>query len=231
MTMDNECSGVIVCSGEFPKKEFPLYLLRSAGRIICCDGAFKTWLHKAPAIFGKNPDGEPTRMPDAVIGDMDSLPQSLQDRYSSLITKVSEQESNDMMKAYRLMRSRFPEVNDIHFIGATGKRADHTIGNLGHLMDITREIAEEGSEIAVDSVDDYGTAFAVTDSCELHVGEGRSVSIMSPDNTLNIVSEGLEWQTSGVVFDNWWKATLNRATADVISLKLNHPSMVLIFLP
>lgn len=58
--------------------------------------------------------------------------------------------------------------------------------------------------IYVDAVSDYSTVFALTDSCELFVGEGRPVSIFSPDNSLNIKSEGLVWQTSGVVFDNWW---------------------------
>ena len=84
--------------------------------------------------------------------------------------------------------------------------------------------------IYVDAVSDYSTAFALTDSCELFVGEGRAVSIFSPDNSLNIKSEGLVWQTSGVVFDNWWQATLNRASADVVKLTFSHKSMALVIL-
>ena len=70
----------------------------------------------------------------------------------------------------------------------------------------------------------------ITDSCELFVGEGRSVSLFSPDNTLNIKSEGLVWQTGGVVFDNWWKATLNRASTDLVRLRFSHRSIALLIL-
>ena len=80
----------------------------------------------------------------------------------------------------------------------------------------------------VSMVSDYGTAFAITDSCELHLGEGRRISLFSADNSLRITSEGLEWPLDSVVFDAWWKATLNRTCAPVVSLHLNHPSAVLV---
>ena len=57
-------------------------------------------------------------------------------------------------------------------------------------------------DIRIDMVSDYSTAFAVTDSCELHVGAGRRISLFSPDNSLRICSEGLVWPTDGVIFDN-----------------------------
>jgi hypothetical protein len=86
------------------------------------------------------------------------------------------------------------------------------------------------SGIRVEMVSDHSTAFALTDSCELHVGTGRRVSLFSPDNSLTIKSEGLQWPTDRVVFDNWWPATLNRATADVVKLTFSHPSRALIVL-
>ena len=98
-------------------------------------------------------------------------------------------------------------------------------------MQITKELALAHEAVNVDMVSDFGTAFSITDTCDLYVGEGRTVSIISPDNSLKITSAGLQWQTSGVTFDNWWPATLNRATSDVIRLTLSHPSMVLIYLP
>jgi len=70
----------------------------------------------------------------------------------------------------------------------------------------------------------------VTDSCELHVGAGRALSLFSPDNSLRIRSQGLQWPTDQVVFDNWWKATLNRASADIVTLTFSHPSIALLIL-
>ena len=207
---------VILCNGEFPRKEYPLYLLEKAEAVVCCDGAAVKYLRR----FG--------RMPEAVIGDMDSLPKKWREELAPIAVLVEEQDDNDMTKAMRYVLEHHPEVTEIHILGATGLREDHTVGNLGLLMEYTRMF--DLGEMRVEMVSDYSTAFAVTDSCELHVGKGRRVSLFSPDNSLTIKSEGLEWPTDGVVFDNWWPATLNRATADVVKLTFSHTSRALVVL-
>ena len=113
-------------------------------------------------------------------------------------------------------------------MGSTGGRADHTIGNLSLLMEYTRMFDLGGT--VIEAVADEGTMFAVNDTVEFDCGTGRSVSIFSPDKSLNIKSTGLEYQTDGVIFDNWWKATLNRASQDNVRLEFSHPSMALIIL-
>lgn len=213
---------VILCDGEFPRKDYPLYLLDSADAVVCCDGSVVNYLRHTRKRFGEE------RMPEVVVGDMDTLSGKWQKRLERLIVHESEQDDNDLTKAMRYVLSKHPEVSEIHILGATGKREDHTIGNLGLLMEYTRLFDLEG--IRVDIVSDYSTAFAITDSCELHVGEGRRVSLFSPDNSLTIKSEGLQWPTDAVVFDAWWPATLNRAVDDVIKLTFSHPSRALILL-
>ena len=88
----------------------------------------------------------------------------------------------------------------------------------------------EGLGINIEMVSDTGTAFAVNDTFEMDCGIGRQVSIFSPDNSLNIKSTGLEYPTDDVVFDNWWKATLNKAGQDNVKLKFSHRSIALIML-
>lgn len=217
-------SAVIVCQGDFPRKEYPRYILRSADVIVCCDGAFSTFLRKCEGVFGE------VRLPDAVVGDMDSLSPALMGKYRDIMVRYEEQDYNDMTKALRYTLSRWDDITEIHFIGATGKREDHTVGNMSLLMEYERMFSLSERGITADIISDWSTMFAVTDSTVLDVGEGRKVSIFSPDNTLRIISEGLQWPTDGVVFDNWWKATLNRASADRVSLTFSHPSMALIVL-
>lgn len=218
-------AAAIICNGDFPKKEFPLYLLRTADRIVCCDGALKSYLR-----FCRNETGG-FRKPDAVIGDLDSLPQKLAVEYQDIVIHIAEQETNDQTKAFHYVLEHFPEVDSIHILGATGKREAHTIGNLSLLMEYAKELKESGREdIRIDMISDRSTAFAVTDSCSLAVGEGRPVSIFSPDNSLKIKSKGLHWPTDNLVFDNWWKATLNRADSDTVELEFSHPSSVLVVL-
>lgn len=216
-------SAVIIGGGDFPRKPFPRELIRRADVIVCCDGnALKAFQRNRERIFG-----DTSREPDAVVGDMDSMSPSLAKKYSMILIKVEEQDDNDQTKALHHIINNFPEVDTVHILAATGRREDHTVGNLGLLMEYARSLSgAEGPSI--DMVSDYSTAFAITDSCDLFLGKGRRISIFSPDNSLKITSKGLEWQTSGVVFDNWWPATLNRTTEDVVSLKLSHKSVALI---
>lgn len=206
----------ILCNGLFPTEPYPLYLLDSADKVICCDGAFEKYR------------AHTRRLPDVVIGDLDSLSPELQALAGDRLVHEAGQDDNDQTKAVRYALSHFSGIDEIHILGATGLREDHTLGNLSLLMEYTRMFAL--GDIRLDMVSDFGTFFPVTDSVELHVGKGRRVSLFSPDNSLKIKSAGLEWPTDDVVFDNWWKATLNRATEDIVTLTFSHPSLALLAL-
>ncbi len=213
-------TAVIIGGGDFPRKPYPRELIRRADIIVCCDGnALKAFLRNRKAIFGNE-----NRIPDAIVGDMDSMTPRLAKEYSHLLIKIEEQDDNDQTKALHHILDNYPDVDTIHILAATGKREDHTIGNLGLLM----EYAREGSLPQVDMVSDYSTAFVVTDSCDLILGRGRRISLFSPDNSLKLKSKGLVWPTDNVIFDNWWQATLNRTDDDTIHLDFSHKSLVLI---
>ena len=220
---------VILCDGAFPRNAYPLYLLETADAVVCCDNAVVKYLKYTQKRFGAE------KWPAAVVGDMDTLSPALRNRLDSIIFREAEQEDNDLTKAVRHVLSTYPEVSAIHVLGGTGRREDHTVGNMSLLMEYPRMfglagLPEQSRGPVIDMVSDHGTMFAVTDSCELAVGEGRRVSLFSPDNSLTLKSEGLVWPTDAVVFDNWWKATLNRASRDTVRLHFSHPSRVLICL-
>ena len=215
---------VIICDGRFPKSEYPRYLIRTADYIICCDGALQKFLRASVSIFGEK------RLPDVVVGDMDSLSPALRRRHSDIIVQIDEQEHNDQTKAFRWALENVPGISQIYILGATGEREDHTIGNVSLLMEYARTYDLEGMGIGVEMISDHATIFAATDTFEMDCGEGRRVSIFSPDNSLRIRSEGLEWPTDEVIFDNWWKATLNRASQDHVRLEFSHRSIALIMM-
>lgn len=218
-------TAVIIGNGDFPRKEYPLYLLQAADRVVCCDGALRPYLR----FCAKS--GNLEKRPDAVIGDMDSLSVKLREAYRDIVVHIPEQETNDQTKAFHYILEHFPEVDTIHILGATGRREAHTIGNLSLLMEYAKELEAAGRNgISVEIVSDFSTAFAVTGSCSLTVGKGRAISVFSPDNSLTIKSKGLHWPTDGVVFDIWWKATLNRADDDTVELEFSHPSVALVIL-
>ena len=208
---------IILCNGAYPTEPYPLYLLESAEAVVCCDDALEKFAQHFPG-----------RMPLAVVGDMDSLSEELRKQFSDVLFPESEQDYNDLTKAMRWVLREHPEVEEIVILGATGLREDHTIGNMGLLMEYTRMFHLGDRKVSM--VSDYGTAFAITDTCELHLGEGRRFSLFSADNSLRITSRGLRWPLDGVVFDAWWKATLNLTTEPIVSLSFNHtaPALVMV---
>ena len=215
---------VIIGDGRFPKTEYPRYLIRNADFIICCDGALSKFIRNSESIFGER------RLPDIVVGDMDSLSPALKKKHSDIIVKIDEQEHNDQTKAFRWAMENLQGISQIYILGATGEREDHTIGNMSLLMEYARTYDLEKTGINVEMVSDHATIFAVTDTFEMECGEGRRISIFTPDNSLRIRSTGLEWPTDNVVFDNWWKATLNRASQDTVRLEFSHRSIALIMM-
>lgn len=212
-------TAVILCNGEFPRKDYPLYLLRTADLIVCCDSASNVRRLERLGLE-----------PSAIVGDMDSTPESIRKRYQDRIFKVDEQDYNDLNKAFLWLRGAHPEIKDIHILGYSGGHDAHTLGNLSYLMYWEQRYSLSAAGVRVDMVSDRSTAFAISDSCELHVGEGRKVSVFPSDPTINIKSSGLKWPLDGVGYDFWFKGTLNMADSDIISFQLSRPVPVLIVL-
>ena len=111
---------VIVANGRFPSAELPLRLLKEAKTIIACDGAVKTLYEKGIH-------------PDAIVGDLDSIPAGLRERYADRIHHVEDQEINDLTKSVRFAHTQ--GYREVLILGATGLREDHTLGNISLLID------------------------------------------------------------------------------------------------
>lgn len=207
-------TAAIVANGEFPRKEYPRWLLQNSDIAVCCDGAYRHL--KRLGI-----------RPVAIVGDMDSLAGT---QFDVPVVKVEEQDYNDLNKAFLWLRENYPQATDIHILGAAGKSEAHALGNLSYLMFWEDRYQLSAQGVKVEMVSDYNTAFAISDSCELHIGEGRKVSLFSSDPTLRIKSSGLKWATDDVSFDFWFRGTLNRAGKDIVSFAFNHPAPLLVIL-
>lgn len=208
----------IVCNGQLPRTRRPLALLSSADFIICCDGALNALLRRGIT-------------PSAVIGDMDSVSGKALGSFSGKVVRSDDQETNDQTKALHYALSVWPDVSRIRILGASGKSEAHTLGNLSLLMEYERTLRLSARGVDLRMVSDWSEAFAVfSDRIEFRTVPGQKVSLFSPDNSLQMHSEGLHWPTDAVVWDNWWKASLNRACSDRVRLILNHPAPVLVII-
>ena len=99
-------------------------------------------------------------------------------------------------------------------IGATGRREDHTIGNISYLI----TFADEHPGADIEMLTDYGRFVATTGRRTFASFPRQQVSIftMTPDIPINAI--GLKWPLDGFHARLWWQATLNEALGDNFTL-------------
>lgn len=222
---------VIVGNGDFPTKRIALNKLKKAksgnATLIACDGAVAGLVKRG-------------YIPDFIVGDMDSIGVSLRKKFAERIHRDPDQETNDQTKAFHfainLIKNEKAASYDICFLGATGKREDHTIGNISLLADYAEEtsVVEKelpGMKIDLYSITGYGIFRPILGTSVLEGRVGDPLSIFAFDNTLRIKSKGLEYKTDNVKFDLWWKATLNKFSAARVELNFSHPAKAVLFFP
>ena len=173
---------VILANGDFPTHEVPLGLLQQASFVVACDGAIRNYPQA-----------------DVVTGDGDSVPPEFRDR----LVQVNEQEDNDLTKATRYCISH--GWHRIAYLGCTGKREDHALGNIALLMRYYRDMGIDGRMFT-----DYGVFTPALGDRTFEAFPGQQVSIFNFSCT-RITSEGLKW--ASYTYRELWQGTLNEAIA------------------
>ena len=103
---------VIVADGDFPRPGGEARrLLERARRVVACDGAALAYRRRF------------RRWPDFTVGDFDSCRAAPPNA-----VRVESQDDNDLAKTIAFCRGR--GWRDLVVVGATGRREDHTIGNV-----------------------------------------------------------------------------------------------------
>ena len=191
---------LILADGAFPCHKLPLSFMEKAERIICCDGSVRGLL-----AYGLKPD--------CIVGDLDSIPEDLKLRFSPILHLDKDQETNDLTKAVRFCMKH--GWNEITILGATGKREDHSIGNLALLADYAEDIK-------VQLLSDFGSFVPqLADLVNYESFPGEQVSIFSLDPQALFTSENLLYPLNNRPFTSWWQGTLNEATASGFSIGKN----------
>lgn len=188
---------VILANGKFPEHPLPLSYLKSAERIVCCDGAVESLVRFRLEPF-------------AIIGDCDSLGPEIIEKYGDRIFVEEEQETNDLTKSVKWCVHE--GYTDLVIIGATGKREDHTLGNISLL-------AEYSVIAGVKMITDTGIFLPFQKSARIKSLPGQQISIFSINPETEISSVGLMYPLKRRKLRNWWEATLNEALGESFSLE------------
>jgi len=193
------CDTVIIANGAFPRHPVPLSFLREASRIICCDGAAETLL-------------EHGFEPHHIVGDLDSISPALKQRYNHCLYHDTDQETNDLTKAVHFCVER--KWNEITILGATGKREDHSLGNISLLADYA-ELAR------VQLITDFGVFVPLLKSGRFESFAGQQVSIFSLTTDTVFTFRGLKYPMEKQTISSWWQGTLNEALGNEFIIEMD----------
>jgi len=199
---------IVVANGLFPSKPLLLHQLRQAEMVIACDGATLP-LHQMDI------------MPDAIIGDMDSLPHDLAGLYKDRIHTDHDQETNDLTKAVSFARNQ--GVGELLILGATGLREDHTLGNISLLMDYANDFTR------VEMASDFGLFTPILHTTAFACRPGQQVSFFSLQPGALVTTHELRYPLYDKDLTSWWQGTLNETIGAEFTLELSPGSKMIVF--
>lgn len=203
---------IVLANGAFPTSPLALSLIDrwieqgEPYRLICCDGAANKL-----SIYTD-------RLPDAIVGDLDSINPSLKKRMQHLMHHIPDQETNDLTKTIRYVCEQM-QCREIAIIGASGGREDHLLGNLA-LLPTYASIVDE-----LIMLTDTGYFRLITCPTSIETEIGQQISVFNFYQS-PVTLSGVHWALTNVVLPEMWQGTLNRADQPLISLSCPTPSLL-----
>ena len=195
---------VIIANGRFPTHPTPLSYIERASFIVCCDGAANEFIE----IGGK---------PNAIVGDCDSISKENIVRFADILYPNNDQETNDLTKSVQFCVDK--GIKDITIVGGTGKREDHTLGNISLLAEYVH-IAN------VVMATNWGIFTPINTTTQFKSFIGEQVSIFSIDHT-KVSSQNLRYPLSNRILSNWWEGSLNESLDE--SFTIQTTSRIIVF--
>ncbi len=198
---------LVIAKGEPPKKIRLQALVREADVVLCADG-------------GANVALKHGLVPDAIIGDLDSIHAETLVKFHKVPTyQDSDDETTDLEKAIAwAIKGKYDHVT---VVGASGKRLDHTIGNLGVL-------AKFYPDAVVRFIDDFGELTYVGRELSVEAKKGETVSLIPLSRCEGIVTGGLRYALNGETLElGVREGTSNVVTASPMTIKVKKGHLLL----
>jgi thiamine pyrophosphokinase len=198
---------VILAKGEKPRHSTPVNILKSAEKIICCDGAI-SFLE------------EQNITPHIIIGDCDSITSAQKEKYKSIIQADNNIEYNDLQKSLRYcIENGWKEVV---ILGATGWRDDHFLANIGILM-------HYANRLSLTMVTNYGTFTPINSTTTFESYSGQQISVFSFSPEAEITFHGLKYPVHKQKFKELWEGSLNESVAQRFTIEIEKNAAILVF--
>ena len=199
---------IILADGLFPERNEIRKLIKECPCVICCDGAAQKLIS-----FG--------RMPDFVIGDLDSLPMYIKEQLGEKLIHVPDQNTNDLTKAVQFAITKGKKR--VLIAGATGLREDHTLGNISLLHHYLKGLD------SVEMISDFGRFTPIIYSSTFASFAGQQISFFSLTPNCPISVEGLKYPIDNQTLGEWWVGTLNESLGEAFSVKLHESGKIIVY--
>ena len=131
--------------------------------------------------------------------------------------RIGEQETNDLSKAFRYCLAQ--GYTRLAILGATGRREDHTLGNIGLLPDYVRQ-----ADIRL--LTPYGVFDAIHNRTAFASFARQQVSLFTLSPATRLHFEGLRYPAPEEGLRAWWCGTLNEAEGDRFVIDTDGPTLV-----
>ncbi len=172
---------LLILSGDRPGDELLNAEIADADLVIAVDGGANVFRNK-------------TRLPDIVIGDLDSLSVSFNDQVQ--IVKVNDQNLTDLQKALHYIHKKY-EVDSLNLLGAGGGRVDHMLNNLHICASLPHSVKVIFKrEISIDGRHCREIIGRFTSSIQpdLKVIKDNILSVLPVSDYQGLQSRGLKWE-------------------------------------
>ena len=162
---------LIIANGDPPKKQRLELLLKRVGIVICADGGANTALKMEIT-------------PDAIVGDLDSIHAEALVKFRKVpIHEDRDDQTTDLEKAIAwAVESKYDHLT---VVGASGKRLDHSVGNLGVLRKFY-------PDAIITFVDDWGELCYVGREYSFEAQKGDVVSLIPLNRCEGVSTKGLK---------------------------------------
>ena len=191
---------IILANGDFPSHKVPLLILQDSGTIVCCDGSVNKLVKNGVE-------------PHCILGDMDSIDNSLKKKYKERVIELPDQNENDLRKAIHWVENK--GVKKTTILGATGKRDDHSLANIFTLL-------QYPSQLEMTIYTDYGIFSVVQIEHKFDSFIGQKISLFATDPNIEVTSNNLKYNMIHLKLTNLYNGSLNESINDNFTITLSH---------
>ena len=198
---------LIIANGEPPQKKRLALLVKRAGMVICADGGANIALKMGIT-------------PDAIVGDLDSIHTEALVKFRRVT--IHEDRNDDTTDLEKAISWAIQSKHDhITVVGASGKRLDHTVGNLGVLPKFY-------PDAIITFVDDSGELCYVGREYSFEAKKGDVVSLIPLNRCEGVSTTGLKYPLEGELLElGVREGTSNVVVASPVNIKVKKGHLLL----